>query len=152
MNQSHQFIVFVLDEYRYALRLSAVKRIIRAIEITPLPKTLDIALGVINVQGQIIPVIDIRKWFNLPEREINLSDQLIIASISERIAALVVDRVTGVVDLSEGEVRVVEEILPGMRYVEGVVKLGDDVIFIPDFERFLSFEAEKILEDTIKKA
>ena len=79
MEQSNQYVVFTLDEQRYALHLAAVERIIPVVEITPLPKAPDLVLGIINVGGQIIPVIDTRKRFRLPERELNLSDVLITA-------------------------------------------------------------------------
>ena len=58
-----QIVVFALDEPRYALPLSAVERVVRAVEITPLPKAPEIVLGVINMQGQVVPAVDIRKRF-----------------------------------------------------------------------------------------
>ncbi len=81
MNDSNQLVVFTLEEQRYALYLSAVERIVRIVEITPLPKALEIVFGVINVQGQVVPVVDIRKRFRLPEREMSLSDQLIMGAV-----------------------------------------------------------------------
>jgi len=71
-------IIFSLDEPRYALPLSLVERVVRIVEITPLPKAPDIVMGVINMHGQILPVINVRRRFNLPEREIRLEDQLIM--------------------------------------------------------------------------
>lgn len=85
MNNLNQLVVFTLDEQRYALHLAAVERIVRVVEVTPLPKSPEIVLGVVNVQGRIIPVVNIRKRFRLPEREIALSNQLIIASRSRRM-------------------------------------------------------------------
>ncbi len=104
MDKLNQLVVLTLDEQRYALHLSAVERIVRVVEVTPLPKAPEIVLGVVNVQGQIIPVINIRKRFCLPEREMNLSDQLIIAHTSRRTVALAADAVSGVVERSEQEV------------------------------------------------
>jgi hypothetical protein len=79
-------VVFNLDEQQYALHLAAVERIVRVAEITPVPKAPAIVLGVINVQGQVIPVINIRKRFRLPDREMSLSDHLIIARTAKRAA------------------------------------------------------------------
>ncbi|MBF8302857.1 MAG: cheW40H-4 [Candidatus Dadabacteria bacterium] len=64
MDKLNQLVVLTLDEQRYALHLSAVERIVRVVEVTPLPKAPEIVLGVVNVQGQIIPVINIRKRFS----------------------------------------------------------------------------------------
>ena len=74
-----QCVVFTLDERFYAIRLSAVSRVVRAVEITPLPKAPPIVIGVINLGGRIIPVVNIRRRFRLPERELELTDQLIVA-------------------------------------------------------------------------
>jgi purine-binding chemotaxis protein CheW len=70
MNKATQLVVFALDEQRYALRLTAVERIVRAVEVTPLPKAPQIVLGVIDAQGRIIPVVDVRQRFRLTEREV----------------------------------------------------------------------------------
>lgn len=142
-------IVFNLDEQRYALRLSAVERIVRIVEITPLPKAPEIVLGVVNVQGQVIPVVNIRKRFCLPDREISLSDHLIIARTTKRVVVLVADTVLGVVECWEEEVTAADKILPDLEYVESVVKLEDGLIFIHNLDTFLSLEEEKILEQAI---
>ncbi len=151
MDKLNQLVVFTLDEQRYALHLSAVERIVRMVEITPLPKAPEVVLGVVNVQGWIIPVVNIRKRFRLPEREISLSDQLIIASTSKRPVALVADTVSGLIECYEPQVITVEKILPHIEYVEGVVKLEDDMILIHDLDRFLSLEEEKMLDDAMKE-
>jgi len=151
VDKLNQLIVLTLDEQRYALHLSAVERIVRVVEVTPLPKAPEIVLGVVNVQGQITPVINIRKRFCLPEREMNLSDQLIIAHTSRRTVALVADAVSGVIERSEQEVIAAEKVLPGIEYVEGVVKLEDGMILIHDLNKFLSLEEEQALDNAMKK-
>jgi purine-binding chemotaxis protein CheW len=149
MHQAQQLVVFTLDEQRYAVSLSAVERIVRMVEITPVPHTPEIVLGVINVQGRIIPVVDIRKRFGLPAREPHLSDQLLIARTSKRGVALVVDAVSEVVTPSHQEVVRGETILAHMAYVTGVVKCPDGLILIHDLDRFLSLEEEQALDDAI---
>jgi len=151
MNKSIQIVVFTIDAQRYALHLHAVERIIRVVEITPLPKAPDIVLGIVNVEGQIIPVVNIRKRFRLPERELNLSDVLIIAQIPRRTVALVADDASGVIEGSGQDITEAKEILPRMEYVKGVVKLKDGLILINDLESFLSLEEEKALDDAMAK-
>jgi len=82
-----RLVVFTLDEQRYALRLSAVERIVRVVEVPPLPKAPEIVLGIVNVQGRVLPVVNIRRRFRLPEREAGLRDQLILAltSLQQRL-------------------------------------------------------------------
>jgi purine-binding chemotaxis protein CheW len=147
MNQVQQLVVFTLDEQRYALSLSAVERAVRMVEITAMPQTPEIVLGVINAQGRIIPVVDIRRRFRLPAREPHPSDQLLIARTSKRTVALAVDAVNEVVTLSGQEVVTGEMILAHLDYVTGVVKRPDGLILIHDLDRFLSLEEEQALYD-----
>jgi len=114
-------LVFSLESQQYALHLHVIERAVRAVEATPLPKAPDIVLGVVNVQGQVIPILNIRRRFRLPDKEINLSDQLIIARTSRRTVTLLVDTVTGVVERQEEQVTAAEKIVPGMEYVEDSV-------------------------------
>lgn len=150
MNSSPELVVFTLDEQRYALRLAAVERVVQAVEITPLPKAPEIVLGMINAQGRIVPVVNVRKRFQLPEREVELSDQFIIARTSRRTAALVVDAVNDVVPCTEAQVVASEKILPGLEHVEGVLKLPDGMILLHDLDRFLSLDEEQALEEALK--
>jgi purine-binding chemotaxis protein CheW len=141
-----QLVIFALDEQRYALRLAAVEQIVRVVEIAPLPQAPGIVWGVVNIQGQIIPVFRIRERFRLPEREINLSDHLIIARTAKRVVALVADIVIGVVTRADEEMTAAERIFSGLDYVEGVVKLDDGLVFIHDLDTFLSIEEAQTLE------
>lgn len=150
-NNLYQLVVFSIDELRYALPLPAIERIVRVVEITPLPKAPDIVLGVVDVQGQIIPVINIRSRFGLPEREMNLNDQLVIARASEQSVALLVNAVSGVVECPEEEVVTVEEIIPGTEYVTGIIKRDEGMILVLDLDTILSFEEVKSLGKAMKK-
>jgi len=145
MSTSTHLVSLTLAEQRYALPLSQVERVLRALEITPLPKAPEIILGVINVRGKVIPVVDVRKRFHLPERRISPSDQIIISHTSRRRVALIVDEVNGVIEPPESFVIDAGNILPHMEYVEGVVKLKDGMILIHDLDRFLSLEEESNL-------
>lgn len=151
-SKMNQLVVFTIEKQRYALRLCGVERIVGVVDLTPLPKAPEIVLGVVNVQGRILPVVNIRKRFCLPERETNLSDRLIIANTSTRPVVLVADAVTGVVERSEKEVTAAEKILPGMEYVEGVAKFDDGLILIHDLDRFLSLEETRTLDKALMTA
>ena len=147
-----RLVVFALGDQRYGLPLSAVERIVRAVAVTALPQAPDIVLGVVNVQGQLIPVINLRRRFRLAEHEIALSDQIVIASTSRWTVALVVDAVIGVLEYSKEEIVAVQGLLPELRYVEGVVKLDDGLILIHDLDKFLSLEEEAALHLVMESA
>lgn len=144
-----QLVVFKLADQRYALHLSAVERVVRIAELTVLPKAPQIVLGIINVRGRVIPVVDTRRRFGLPARELNLSDQLIIARTSQRVVALLADVVAGVIQHSRAAITAATEILRTLDYVEGVVKLEDGLVFIHDLDTFLSPVEEQTLEQAM---
>jgi purine-binding chemotaxis protein CheW len=145
-----QLVLFALDEQRYALALASVERAVRAVAITSLPKAPSAVLGIVNVKGNVVPVYDLRRRFRLPEREINLTDQLMIARTSRQIVALLVDTVNGVFEVPEEEITSAEKILPEVEYVRGVVKLPDGLVLIHDLDRFLSSEEERILDEALQ--
>jgi purine-binding chemotaxis protein CheW len=151
MNELKDLVIFSLEKQQFALHLFMVERIVRAVEITPLPQAPEIVFGIINMQGRIIPALNIRKRFRLLEREIEPSDQFIIANTSKRLVALVVDLVTGLIQHPVQEIISAEEILPGIKYIEGVVKIEGDIILIHNLEQFLSLEEEKTLDKVLKE-
>lgn len=147
---ARQYVVFTLEEQRYALHLASVERTVSAVEIVPLPKAPDIVRGVINVRGQIIPVLNIRKRLRLPEREIELNDQIVLARTARRSIAFVTDSVNGIVERSEEEVIPSEKVIPGLEYVEGVIKLEDGLILVNDIDSFFLLEEEKELDKALE--
>jgi purine-binding chemotaxis protein CheW len=144
-------VVFTLDRERYALPVRSVQRIARMVEVTPLPKAPEIVLGVVNLQGRIIPVMNLRRRFGLPERETSLSDQLVFAHTSTRDVALVVDSVTGVIERPANQITEVEKIVPGTEYVEGVAELDDGILLIHDLDGLLSLDEESRLADLLTR-
>lgn len=141
-----QYLVFTLDGQRYALHLSAIDRVVRMVRITPLPSAPDVLLGIVNIEGRVIPVINVRQRFNLPKREISLSDKLIFARTDRRSIALVADTVTDVIECSDRSLVSAEHILHGLGQVEGVIKFENGLILIHNLDKFLSLEEEKSLE------
>jgi purine-binding chemotaxis protein CheW len=151
MNPPDSLVVFALDSQHYALPLTVVERAVRMVEITPLPHAPEIVLGVVNIQGRIIPVMNIRRRFRLPERRPGVGDQLLVARTSKRAVALVVDEVRGVIECpAHGEIAPAT-IVPGLEYVTGVIKLADGLLFIHDLDEFLSLEEEAALAAAISE-
>jgi purine-binding chemotaxis protein CheW len=150
MKRLRKLVTFSLDDRKFALYVSAVQRIIRVVEVTALPKAPDIVSGIINMQGQVIPVFDIRMRFHLPAREVKLNDQLIIASTTKRTVALLVDSVGDVIEIPGERIIAAEQIFPELEYVEGVMKTEGGMVLIHDLERFLSLPEEKALDEALE--
>jgi purine-binding chemotaxis protein CheW len=149
VDATDQILVFTLDKLSYALPLSAVVKVIHAVEIRHLPKAPEIISGIINVKGRIIPVADIRNRFGLAAHEIDPEDRLIIADTGKREVAILVDTVTGIRALPCGLQIKAGDALPFAEYLKGVAKIDDELILIYDLEQFLSLDEEKELESAL---
>lgn len=136
----HTLVVFSLDEQQFSLYLSNVERIIPSMEIHPLPMAPEYILGTINFQGDFLPVINLRKLFLLPQREVELNDQLIITVASKNRIALWVDAVSEIVERVDEEIHKTDSILLDVGYVEGLFKLHDGMVLIHDLDKFLTPE------------
>lgn len=143
-------VIFSLENLRYALELSYVERVIGSVEIIPLPKAPDKVLGIINYHGEIIPVINIREMFRLPEKGLSTEDHFIIAKTEKRLVALVVDYVEGFYELENVSYEKTKELYPFAEYISSISVLEDEIIIINDLEKFLSLSDHKFLDESIK--
>lgn len=149
MHDHIELVVFRVDGQRYALPLSTVERIVRAVEVTLLPNAPAIVLGVINVAGSVLPVLNLRRRFGVLEREIGPADQFVIAHTARRAVALVVDEAQEVIDYPESAVIASGRIIPELEHIRGVVKLDDGLVLIQDLEKCLSLEEERELANAM---
>jgi purine-binding chemotaxis protein CheW len=144
------FVVFSLDDQRYALPLNRVQQAILAVAVTPLPEGPAIVLGIVDLGGLITPVINIRKRLNHPARDPRLSDHLIIADTGKRTVALLVDETRGVISVLPEKLALAEDILPGLALVAGAIKLEDGLILLHNLERLLSLEEDSAIECALR--
>ena len=142
-------VVFALDDQRYALALDRVQRSIRVLTITPLPEAPAIVLGIIDLAGEVIPVIDMRRRFHHPPRGIRLSDHLLVAAAGQRTVALLVDETRGVTEVEPENLVPAGKILPRLEFIAGALKLANGLILIHDLERLLSLEEENAIEHAL---
>ncbi len=147
----NQLVAFVLDRQSYALRLASVRRVVRMVEVAPLPKAPGVVLGVLDLEGVILPVLSMRRRFGLAEGETSLADQLLVAEASRRTVALAVNSVTGVVERTDVEITKAIEVVPGAQYVEGIIRREDGLLFIHDLDRFLSRSEDAEIHDLLAK-
>lgn len=137
---SDQFVVFALDDQRYAVSLALVERIVRAVAVTTLPDGPDILLGVIDVRGRVVPVIDLRRKLGLPGRHVVPADHFLIVQANRRLVALVADEANGIVTLPLAAIAQSDAIYPGLKAIRGVARLDDGLVVIHDLLQFLSLE------------
>lgn len=119
------------------------------VEITALPKAPEIVLGIVNFHGRVVPAVNLRSRFSLPDRPASLTDQLVIARTPTRAVALVVDAVEGVVECPDHQILAADTVVPGAQYVAGVMKLSDGLVLIHDLGRCLSLDEERQLDEAM---
>lgn len=146
MNGLAQLLVFCLDDRRFALPLAVVERVIRAVDVTPLPNAPAIVLGAINVHGRVLPVLNVRRRFALPERDVTPADWFLLAHTGRQRVALVVDESEGVLERPHADVVSSTEVAAGLEPFPGVIKLDDGLVLIHDLERFLSIDEARALD------
>jgi purine-binding chemotaxis protein CheW len=136
-----QLVVFVLDDRRYALALECVERVLRMVEVAPFPKAPPIISGVLDLHGELVPVVNIRRRFGLAERAPQLSDQLIVARTTRQRVALAVDGVESVLHVAPAEITPSDAVVTGLEYVQGIVRLPTlGIIFVHNLDDFLSLD------------
>jgi len=146
MTITTQLLVFRLDDRRYALALDAVERVLRAVEVTPLPNAPPIVAGIVNVHGRVLPVLNLRRRFRLPDRAIAPGDCLLLARTAHRSVALPIDESEGVLAWPRADIVPSAGIAPGLELFPGVVRLHDTLVVVHDLDRFLSFDDEQALD------
>ena len=142
-------VVFTLDGLLYALPLGNVIRVIHALEIRELPKAPEIISGIINVGGQIIPVVNMRKRFGMADREIIPDDNFILADTGKRHVALWIDEVTGLKEIVPGKYSETKEALPYAEFIKGVARIEENIILIYDLEKCLNLKEEMELDKAL---
>ncbi len=131
-------VVLRLGDTRIALRLSVVERVLRAVAVTPVADAPEDVVGLVNVHGTVIPMLDIRGVFGIPRKPIVPTDLFVIAGAGRRKVGLPVEAVLGVVEPAPGAAVPAGDMLPGLDdFIEGAVALADGLILIYDLERFL---------------
>lgn len=144
-------VVVELDGQRYALRADAVREIVRAVTITPLPNAPAVVEGIISVRGSVVAVLNLRRRFGLAARALDPAEFFALARAGDRDVALHVDRALDLVSIESAKIDRAEPILSRSRYVAGVAKLDDGLVLIHDLEAFLS-EAEALAVDEVLAA
>ncbi len=147
-------LIFEVADQRYGLPVAEVIQIIEMVAITPLPAAPEIVAGVIDFHGRVIPVVEVRRRLGKQGPAYTLRTPIIIAQINGRTVGLIVDKVSGVVELQPGQIELSEKIFtaetaPPVQSLGGVARMSDGLLLILDLAAFLSLE--KITDDVLSR-
>jgi purine-binding chemotaxis protein CheW len=135
-------LIVEMGGQRYGLPAASVRELARAVTILQLPGAPPIVEGVIDVRGQVVPVLDARARLGLPPRALAHTDHLVLAWAGARAVALRVDRALELVRVEADAV----ERLADRGHVAGVVKLPDGLVLIQDLDALLSAGEEAAID------
>lgn len=146
------FIIFVLDDQRYALSIASVKNIIRSAALTYLSEAPDLLLGLLNLRGEFIPVVNIREQFELPQKPIQISDRIVIAEVSKYTIAFIADAIEDVVELAHEPLYQSVEIYPGIeKFISGIARYNGHTVLIYDINTLFPEKTIQQLTDELKQ-
>src|SRR5690554_2765885 len=138
MGNMNQFVVFKVGIEEYAIPILKVNEIIRlkGITITEVPNTQKYVLGIINLRGEVIPIIDLRMKFNMPQKELDDSNRIIIVNIEDKSIGLMEDSVSEVAHIEQEDITQPPEEISDInsRYITGVAKYKDRIFIILDID------------------
>jgi len=142
-----QLVTFSIGEEGFGVDILKVQEIIRTMEITRVPKAPDFVEGVINLRGNVIPIIDLRKRFGLETRAHDKHTRIIVIEINNMIVGFVVDSVSEVLRIPANTVEPPPPVVAGLEseYISGVGKLEDRLLILLDLDRLLSGEEKDVL-------
>lgn len=142
-------VAFSLAEQQFALPVQWVEQVVRAVAVTPLPKSPPVVQGIIDFRGEVVPVMDIRQRLDLPPRPMTLSDQIIIARTRGRHIAFCVEAIIGVVEWDGVDFVAAQTLVPGVEFLDGVVRNQDGMILVYDPDAFFLPEEHLMLDQAI---
>lgn len=150
-----QLVGFTIGKELFGVDILMVQEIIRAAPITPVPNSPDFVEGVINLRGNILPVIDLRKRLNLFTSEIRQKDTwILILDIQGKITGFIVDSVTEVLKIQENTIEPPPDIITAgleSQYLRGVCDIGTQLLILLDFQRILLQEELRTLQSMEKE-
>lgn len=149
-----KIVGFKIRDDDYAFEIMKVVEIIRLKEITEVPTAPDFIEGVINLRGKIIPIIDLRRRFNMESKDTTITFRIIIVEYAKhQLVGVVVDEVSKVVNVKEGELLPAPSTVTGVggRYIQALVKIADRIIVLLDIEKIFS-EEEQVELKTLAKS
>lgn len=137
---SHQFLTFLLEEREYGLELFRIQEICGYAPITPIPNLPPHVRGVMNLRGTVLPVIDLRMKFRLPEVTYSKFTVIVIAKVQEKTVGLLVDAVSDVLQVTEDDLRAAPDFGAAVdtRFINGVFQTRDHLAVALNLEKLLA--------------
>ena len=141
--ETKQLVIFRLGDEEFGVDILQVREIEKLEQgVTRVPKSPNFVEGVINLRGEIVPIVDLRKRFGLVVREIGHESRVVIVEVNKNLVGMMVDAVVEVLRLNVSAIDLAPTITKGVDayFLSGVARIGERLIILLDLERALSAE------------
>lgn len=137
-----QWVTFKLDNETYGINVMQVQEVLRMTEIAPVPGAPDYVLGIINLRGNVVTVMDTRKRFGLVPTETDDQTRIIIVEAQGNVVGILVDSVAEVVYLRESEIEAAPNVGndESSKYIQGVCSRDENLLILVDINKLLSVD------------
>ncbi len=134
-----QLVSFNIGTEEFGVDILKVQEINRMVEITKVPQAPHYVEGVINLRGKVIPIVNLRKRFDLELKECDKNTRIVVVDIGGNIMGMIVDAVSEVLRLSTSTIEPPPEIVTGINseYIKGVAKLDDRLLIFLDLSKVI---------------
>ncbi|MFK5894835.1 MAG: chemotaxis protein CheW [Pseudomonadota bacterium] len=153
-DQLKQLVGFIIGDEIFGVDILMVQEIIRGAVVTAIPNAPEFVEGVINLRGNIIPVIDLRKRLNLyTEEKSQDKNWVLLLDVGDRVTGFVVDKVTQVLKIQHDQIEPPPDIVVAglaSQYINGVCEIDDYLLILLDFDRILLMEEIRKLKQIDK--
>lgn len=137
-----QWVTFKLQEETYGINVMQVQEVLRYTEIAPVPGSPDYVLGIINLRGNVVTVIDTRSRFGLEPAEVTDNSRIVIIESEKQVIGILVDSVAEVVYLKSSEIDTAPNVGTdeSARFIQGVSNREGELLILVDLNKLLSDE------------
>jgi purine-binding chemotaxis protein CheW len=137
-----QWVTFHLEDEVYGMNVMQVQEVLRITEIAPVPGAPDYVLGIINLRGNVVTVIDTRRRFGLIPHEIDDMTRIIVVEVNGNVIGMLVDSVAEVVYLHQSEIDTAPNVSndDSSRFIQGVSSRDEKLLILVDVDKFLTEE------------
>ncbi|MFC1668905.1 chemotaxis protein CheW [Spirochaetota bacterium] len=145
-----QFVSFMLEDVEYGIEILTVHEILRIPDMTRLPNVPSFIIGVINLRGNIIPVVDVRERFSIPQKEYTEQTRIIVIETDDKLVGLLVDYVHQVVRIPQSHIDEPSDLIEGVseEFISGIARMRDRLIVILNITNLIFEEDEVALENS----
>ncbi len=135
-----QLVTFRLRDETYGINVMHVQEVLRVSEIAPVPGAPDYVLGIINLRGNVVTVIDTRSRFGLPKAEVTDTSRIVIIESDKQVVGILVDAVAEVVELAESQIDSAPNVgnEESSRYIQGIASLSNVLLIVVDLHKLLT--------------